>query len=523
MKKITVILIVLIVISVGFLSGCETGTKDTDNDGVGDNSDTNPTGLDSYNNSYANDNNKNNTEFFEGFESSIIGVYPASCMDSARECGSFQGDAGTWIMEDNYYSYFSAWPDKYTNPEETSPITAEIKSSQGNKYLFLNAPPLQGTPMIYVTLLNKYEIPFTQNTTISFEGTYQAFEDNYDTEVNEGSSEIILIVYMNNTPYFWYSYLGHPKYGHVIEVGEGLTTRNMYYDYTNVFHEKFSGLEKITGVALYIDYPGQATYDNIHIYNYDRNTSDDGEPVKKPDMTFNKQTTPTNGLTLVSADPGLSWVDFMVTGAVAPTGAVMVGQFIPLANMTGTITIVHKPTNTLIGTFTWADSSINRIAVIDTTMGTIRVGLYEDKMPITTANFIKLATDGFYNDLVFHRVIDNFMIQGGGFYPNGNEKQDPYGAIKLETSPDVHHIDGTISMARSISSVDSATSQFFICDGVQTSLDGQYAAFGKVIEGMDVVRAIAGLDPSQTTTKYGYYQNWPVNDVIINSVTIVSS
>jgi len=162
----------------------------------------------------------------------------------------------------------------------------------------------------------------------------------------------------------------------------------------------------------------------------------------------------------------------------------------------------------------------NPVAVIATSMGTIKVELYTDKMPITTANFIKLVNDGFYSGLVFHRVIDNFMIQGGGFYPNGTQKQDPYGTINLETSPDVLHVDGAISMARLSTPVDSATSQFFICDGAQTSLDGQYAAFGKVIDGMDVVRAIASVT---TTTKYTSYQNWPVTDVVINSITIASS
>jgi cyclophilin family peptidyl-prolyl cis-trans isomerase len=159
----------------------------------------------------------------------------------------------------------------------------------------------------------------------------------------------------------------------------------------------------------------------------------------------------------------------------------------------------------------------NPVAVIATTMGTIKVELYTAKMPITTANFIKLVNDGFYSGLVFHRVMDNFMIQGGGFYPNGTQKQDPYGTIKLETSPDVLHVDGAISMARLSTPADSATSQFFICDGAQTSLDGQYAAFGKVIDGMDVVRAIASVT---TTTKYTSYENWPVTDVIINSITI---
>jgi cyclophilin family peptidyl-prolyl cis-trans isomerase len=164
---------------------------------------------------------------------------------------------------------------------------------------------------------------------------------------------------------------------------------------------------------------------------------------------------------------------------------------------------------------------------MDTTMGTIIVELYEDKMPITTANFIKLANDGFYNGLVFHRVIDDFMIQGGGYYPNGTQKISPYGPIDLEINPDVHHLDGTIGMART-SDPDSATSQFFIDDGAQPHLEynnsdpnpNGYAAFGRVVVGIDVVRAIAAVD---TMTKYFFMKNWPVNDVIINSITIVSS
>ncbi len=156
-----------------------------------------------------------------------------------------------------------------------------------------------------------------------------------------------------------------------------------------------------------------------------------------------------------------------------------------------------------------------KIAIIETSMGTIKVELYTDKMPITTENFIKLANDGFYSSLVFHRVIKGFVIQGGGFYPNGTLKHSPYGPIKLETNPDVTHVDGAISMART-SDPNSATNQFFICDGTQHFLDGQYAAFGKVIDGMNIVREIASV---KTTTKYGM-QDWPVEDVIINSIII---
>ena len=165
-------------------------------------------------------------------------------------------------------------------------------------------------------------------------------------------------------------------------------------------------------------------------------------------------------------------------------------------------------------------STVNPIIVIDTTMGTIKVELYKDKMPITTANFLRLVNISFYNGLVFHRVIHDFVIQSGGFYPNGTQKTSPYGNIPFETS-DVTHVDGAISMASTGARVGGAA-QFFICVGAQPTLDGNYAAFGKVNDtaSMDVVRAIAALDPSQTTTKYGNNQNWPVNDVIINSITI---
>jgi cyclophilin family peptidyl-prolyl cis-trans isomerase len=172
----------------------------------------------------------------------------------------------------------------------------------------------------------------------------------------------------------------------------------------------------------------------------------------------------------------------------------------------------------IIGSFTLhIPFNTNSIAVMDTTMGTITIELYQDKMQITTENFIALAQEWFFSGLVFHRVIDRFVIQGGGHYPNGTLKESPFGPIDLETHPDVRHLDGTISMART-SDPNSATSQFFICDRAQPSLDGQYAAFGRVIDGMDVVRAISAVE---TTTRYGY-EDWPVDDIIITNVTIIS-
>ena len=168
-----------------------------------------------------------------------------------------------------------------------------------------------------------------------------------------------------------------------------------------------------------------------------------------------------------------------------------------------------------------SESNGDQIAIIETSEGTIKVDLYEDKTPNTVQNFINYAEDSFYDGLVFHRVAnldstnpDTHIIQGGGFYPDGTRKEtnDP---IDLEIHPDARHIDGAIAMART-SDPNSATSQFYICDGPQSFLDDNYAVFGIVTDGMDVVRSIARVD---TTTKNGM-QNWPVEDVIINSITI---
>ena len=200
------------------------------------------------------------------------------------------------------------------------------------------------------------------------------------------------------------------------------------------------------------------------------------------------------------------------------------GEMITFANdYNGIIIAKHF----LIGSFNVVlPINTNSIAVMDTTMGTIILELYEDRMPITASNFIKLANDGFFNGLVFHRVIDDFVIQGGGYYPNGTQKISPYDPIDLEMNPDVHHLDGSIGMART-SDPNSATSQFFIDDGAQPRLDynssnpnpNGYAAFGRVVKGIDVVRAIAAVE---TKTRY-FMRDWPVNDIIINSITIVNS
>ncbi len=125
----------------------------------------------------------------------------------------------------------------------------------------------------------------------------------------------------------------------------------------------------------------------------------------------------------------------------------------------------------------------------------IKLELYPETAPITVENFIKLVKDGFYDGLTFHRVISGFMIQGG--CPNGTGTGGPGWHIKGEFASNgvdnpVKHTRGVISMARAMDP-DSAGSQFFIMHQDAPHLDGQYAAFGKVVEGMDVVDEIASV------------------------------
>ena len=116
--------------------------------------------------------------------------------------------------------------------------------------------------------------------------------------------------------------------------------------------------------------------------------------------------------------------------------------------------------------------------------------------------------------MIFQRIGENFMIQTGGYLPDGTQKTSPYGNIQFETS-DVKHVDGAISMASTGAKV-GGSAQFFICDGAQPSLDGNYAAFGVTIEGIDVVRAIAAKPHSDLGDGTGK----PATDIIINSITI---
>ena len=148
----------------------------------------------------------------------------------------------------------------------------------------------------------------------------------------------------------------------------------------------------------------------------------------------------------------------------------------------------------------------------------ISLELDADTAPITVTNFVNLAKDGFYDGLTFHRIIDGFMIQGGD--PLGNGTGGSGETIKGEFSDngvenDISHVRGTISMARS-SDPDSASSQFFIVHQDSAYLDGQYAAFGHVTDGMDVVDAICEDTPVQDNNGTVAADNQPV----ITSITI---
>ena len=139
----------------------------------------------------------------------------------------------------------------------------------------------------------------------------------------------------------------------------------------------------------------------------------------------------------------------------------------------------------------------NKKAVFDTVRGTIELELYADEVPNTVANFEKLANSGFYDGTKFHRVIPNFMIQGGDPISKTGKGRVGTGGpgyhIKCETDKNTHkHIAGTLSMAHA--GKDTGGSQFFICHSPQRHLDGVHTVFGQVIKGMDVVNAIQGND-----------------------------
>ena len=159
-----------------------------------------------------------------------------------------------------------------------------------------------------------------------------------------------------------------------------------------------------------------------------------------------------------------------------------------------------------------------RIYVKD--MGSMTAELYPEKAPKTVENFLKLVESDFYNGLIFHRVIAGFMIQGGGYMPDFEDRET--GAIRGEFAAngfmdnDLEHTRGVLSMART-SDPNSASSQFFVMHADAPHLNRQYAGFGKLIDGFDVLDAIA----TTKTGRYGYFSDVPRTPIVIERMELV--
>ncbi len=162
----------------------------------------------------------------------------------------------------------------------------------------------------------------------------------------------------------------------------------------------------------------------------------------------------------------------------------------------------------------------NPTVVMETSGGVITIELWADKAPVTVKNFLRYTDEKFYDGTIFHRVIDNFMIQGGGFTAD-MEKKNAHEPVKNEATSELENDRGTIAMART-NQVNSATSQFFINLKNNDFLNHRdntprgfgYAVFGKVIKGQEVVDRIAKVK----TTTSGSYRDVPAKPVVIKSV-----
>ena len=160
-----------------------------------------------------------------------------------------------------------------------------------------------------------------------------------------------------------------------------------------------------------------------------------------------------------------------------------------------------------------------RIRVKD--LGSMEAELYPEKAPLTVENFLKLVRDGFFEGLIFHRVIAGFMIQGGGM--NADMKEKRASSIRGEFASngwaqnDLKHKRGVLSMART-QVPDSASSQFFIMHADAPYLDGQYAAFGQLTDGFDILDKIA----STRTRSVGWYDDVPATPIVIEGMDILS-
>lgn len=162
----------------------------------------------------------------------------------------------------------------------------------------------------------------------------------------------------------------------------------------------------------------------------------------------------------------------------------------------------------------------NPVVLVETSLGNFKIELFEDKAPVTVKNFLQYVNDKHYDGTVFHRVIPDFMIQGGGFEPGMKEKKtrEP---IKNESSNGLSNLRGTVAMART-SQPNSATAQFYVNVKDNTNLDKAkardgYCVFGRVIEGMDVVDKIKDVETGNAKG----FDDVPTKDVVIKSVKVV--
>jgi cyclophilin family peptidyl-prolyl cis-trans isomerase len=171
-----------------------------------------------------------------------------------------------------------------------------------------------------------------------------------------------------------------------------------------------------------------------------------------------------------------------------------------------------------------AEKGGNPVVLLETSMGNIKVELNPDKAPITVKNFLAYVKEGHYDGLVFHRVIREFMIQGGGFTPDMKEKRPAHTPIRNEAGNGLRNDRGTIAMART-AVVDSATAQFFINvvnndflnHANETPQGFGYAVFGRVIEGMDVVDKVRNVP----TGNVRMFQDVPKEPVTIRKASVV--
>ena len=177
----------------------------------------------------------------------------------------------------------------------------------------------------------------------------------------------------------------------------------------------------------------------------------------------------------------------------------------------------------LVASIACAEGKKNPVVAMETSLGTIKIELFEKEAPISVKNFLEYTKSGYYGGTTFHRVIPGFMVQGGGYSPE-RKKKTTNAPIKNEATNGLKNNRGTIAMART-SIVDSATAEFFINVAKNDSLNQRdlsaqgygYAVFGKVVEGMDIVDKIVSV---KTLNVNMVFQNLPETPVIIKSVKI---